>query len=124
MADTLKFYFDTHISKQVALQLRQKGVDVMRCEEVGMATADDETHLEYAAQQNYVLITVDKGFRDRAFEWLANGKEHAGVIIVHPDLKGKAGVGQVVEGCLFFHEAVKEGAATLDDFKNNVHYIP
>jgi hypothetical protein len=37
MAEKIKFYTDTHIAKAVAVQLRQKGVDIVRCEEVGMA---------------------------------------------------------------------------------------
>jgi hypothetical protein len=48
----LKFYADTHIDKDVAIQLRKKGVDVVRCEDVGMAEADDEAHLDYAAQNH------------------------------------------------------------------------
>jgi predicted nuclease of predicted toxin-antitoxin system len=70
----LKYYTDTHIDKQVAVQLRQKGVDVVRCEEVGMAEADDESHLAYAAQNGLALVTKDAGFRVRHFNWLAQAK--------------------------------------------------
>ena len=124
MPDDLKFYTDTHISKQIALQLRQHGIDIVRCEEVGMAEADDEAHLEYAAQENRVLITVDKGFRDRAFQRLADGRNHSGIILVHPDLQGNAGIGTIVEWCLFFFEAVREGAANISDFRNHFYSIP
>jgi hypothetical protein len=41
MPQPLKLFLDTHIDKQVALQLRAKGVDVVRCEEVGMAESSD-----------------------------------------------------------------------------------
>jgi len=34
---TLQLYTDTHIAKAIAEQLRAHGVDVVRCEEVGMA---------------------------------------------------------------------------------------
>ena len=33
---SIKFYTDTHIARQVAIQLRAKGIDVVRCEDVGM----------------------------------------------------------------------------------------
>jgi hypothetical protein len=36
---TIKFYADTHIARAVAFQLSQRGFDVIRCEEVGMALA-------------------------------------------------------------------------------------
>ena len=124
MADELRFYADTHISKQVALQLRQRAIDIIRCEEVGMAEASDEAHLEYATEQGRILLTVDKGFRDRAFNWLAQGRKHGGVIIIHPDLQGLAGIGQIVSWCHFFHQAVELGAASEDEFKDKVNYIP
>jgi predicted nuclease of predicted toxin-antitoxin system len=44
----MKLYADTHIPKQVAIQLRQKGVDIVRCEEIGLAEADDNEHWAYA----------------------------------------------------------------------------
>lgn len=36
----LKFYTDAHIDKQVAIQLPRSRIDVVRCEEAGMAEAD------------------------------------------------------------------------------------
>jgi hypothetical protein len=63
----LRFYTDTHIPRQVAIQLRMKGIEVVRCEEIGMAEADDESHLTYAAENGLALITKDAGFRSRHF---------------------------------------------------------
>ncbi len=123
MADELRFYTDTHIGRQVALQLRQHGVDAVRCEEVGMAEADDEAHLEYSTREGRILVTVDKGFRDRAFSWIAEGREHGGVIIVHPELQGNSGIGSIVNWCRFFCDAVANEAARLDEFRNQVNYI-
>jgi predicted nuclease of predicted toxin-antitoxin system len=119
----LKFYTDTHVDKQVAIQLRQKGVDIVRCQDVGLADADDETHLTYAAQEGRVLVTFDKGFRDRAFHWLAAGKSHSGVFVCKHDLQSEAGIGKIVTTCQFYHEAVEGNAASLDDFRNQVFDI-
>lgn len=119
----LKFYTDTHVDKQVVLQLRSKGVDATRCQEVGLSDADDETHLTHAANEGRVLITFDKGFRERAFRWLAAGKVHSGVFVCKHDLQSETGIGKIVRTCLFYHEAVDGGAATLDDFRNQVFDI-
>jgi predicted nuclease of predicted toxin-antitoxin system len=116
----LAYYTDTHIAKQIAIQLRQHGVRVIRCEDVGLAEADDERHLAYATEAGCVLLTFDKGFRDRAFGWLADNRSHGGVIICKDDLQGPGGIGTIVRECLFFYEAVAVGAATLDDFRNRV----
>lgn len=80
--DELKFFTDTHISKQVAVQLSHRGVSVVRCEEVGLAEADDEELLTYASREGRAIITVDKGFKHRAFRWLAEGRDHGGVFLV------------------------------------------
>lgn len=117
---SLKFYTDTHVPKQIALQLREHGVDIVRCEDVGLAEADDETHLEYGTQDERILITFDKGFRTRAFEWLANNKHHSGILLCKHYLQGEKGIGILVEHCLFYWEAVEIGAATILDFADRV----
>lgn len=40
----IAFYFDTHLAKAIVDQLRARGVDVVRAEEVEMANALDEEH--------------------------------------------------------------------------------
>ena len=120
---SLSFYTDTHIAKQIAIQLRDKGLNVVRCEEVGLAEADDEEHLSYSSSQDLVLVTFDKGFRDRAFKWLAAGRNHSGIFICKPDLQGTAGIGLIVKNCQFYYQLVEEEAATLDDFRNKIYVI-
>jgi predicted nuclease of predicted toxin-antitoxin system len=112
----LKFYTDTHIDKQVAIQLRQKGIDVVRCEEVGMAEAIDEAHLDYAAQNHLSLITKDVGFRLRHFEWLIEGKNHYGIFFCAD--RHIAAIGTIVNACHEYHQLIEKGAAILDDIKN------
>jgi predicted nuclease of predicted toxin-antitoxin system len=120
---TLRFYTDTHIAKQIAIQLRDKGIDVVRCEEVGLAEADDEEHLKYSTKESRILITFDKGFRDRAFNWLAEGRYHSGIFICKPELQREVGIGVIVNACKFYHQLVEQEAATLDDFRNRIYVI-
>lgn len=113
----LKFYMDTHISKQVTIQLRQHGVDAIRCEEVGLSEAADEVHLQYAADNGRILVTKDRGFRDRHFRWISENRNHAGIFL----FKGghEAFVGHIVNFCRENAELVAEGAGTPDDFRNS-----
>jgi predicted nuclease of predicted toxin-antitoxin system len=120
---SLRFYTDTHVPRQVAVQLRQYGVDVVRCEDVGLAEADDETHLEFAAREGRILVSFDKGFRTRAFEWLANGKNHAGIFLCKSNLQRERGIGIIVNTCHFYWETVEAAAATVDEFYNQVFDI-
>lgn len=119
----LKFYTDTHLSRQIAVQLRKRGVSVVRCEEVGLAEADDEIHLQYATRGGYTLITFDRGFAARAYRWLAEGRSHGGVFICLDHLQGTGGIGTIVEMCLFYFEAVRQGAADIDEIRDQVLYI-
>jgi predicted nuclease of predicted toxin-antitoxin system len=61
-APPLKFYTDTHIAKAIAVQLRNRGVEVVRCEEVGLAEARDTVHLEYATNHGLAVVTHDDDF--------------------------------------------------------------
>jgi predicted nuclease of predicted toxin-antitoxin system len=58
----LKFYVDTNVSKAVSDQLRDKGIDIVRCEEFGKATDDDPDHLEFAVAQGRVMVSHDEDF--------------------------------------------------------------
>ena len=112
----LKFYTDTHIDKQIAIQLRQKGINVVRCEEVGMAEADDEAHLEYAAHNGLSLITKDAGFRTRHFYWLSQSKNHYGIFFCAD--RHTAAISKIVNVCSVYAQLIEEGAGSLDDIRN------
>jgi predicted nuclease of predicted toxin-antitoxin system len=125
MTTPLKIYTDSHIPKAVADQLRAKGVDIVRCQEVGMADADDLPHLEYATGEGRVVVTGDRDFLGLNAEWQAAGREHAGIVFVKPETtRHSRKVGILVSELSFFHEAVEGGAATVErDFRNQVRYI-
>lgn len=109
----IRYYLDTHIPKAVAEQLRLRGVDVLRCEEVDMADADDTEHLEYATAHERTLISHDADFRDLHSLWLAEGMSHAGIIIFNRRFQGN--IGKLVRELFEYHEIVLAGAAVLKD---------
>lgn len=112
---SLKFYFDTHIARQVAVQLRERGVDVVRCEEVGMAEAEDEALLNYAVQGKRALVSMDEDFQGWHFRWLEASKAHCGIFKISHDLEGEGGIGQIVKELFAYYELVEVGAATLEN---------
>jgi predicted nuclease of predicted toxin-antitoxin system len=115
----IKFYTDTHIAKAVAVQLRNRGIDVIRCEEVGMAEAEDSDHLEYAAREGRVMITNDEDFLALAATCGEQGKSHAG--IMHCHAQGEIAIGIIVREFMDYFELVAGGAATLQaDIINRV----
>lgn len=77
---TPKFYLDVHISKAVAVQAQQKGVDIIHCSEMGNDDLGDDEHLSYALQQRRVMVTFDKGFERHHAVRQMRGEEHGGIV--------------------------------------------
>ncbi len=109
----IRYYLDTHIPKAVAEQLRSRGVDVLRCEEVEMAEADDTEHLEYATAHERTLVSHDADFRDLHSLWIGEGLSHAGIMIFNRRFQGN--IGKLVRELFDYHEMVHSGAAVLKD---------
>jgi hypothetical protein len=109
----LKFYFDTHIPKVVAVQLRNRGVEVVRCEEVDLAEADDVEHLEYATSRNLTLVSHDLDFQSIHAEWSYQGLRHAGIVIFSRQMQGH--IGDLVSELFDWFLLIEEGAGTLPE---------
>lgn len=120
---SLKFYTDTHIAKAVTVQLREKGIDIVRCEEVGMAEATDLAHLEYATEQGRILISHDSDFLALHSEWQSQNREHTGIVRASPEIQHKNQVGKIVSAIMEFQELVELEAASIDDFYNQIQFI-
>lgn len=120
----LKFYFDTHIAKAAATQLRAKGVEVIRCEEVNMAEASDEAHLTYATEQECIMVSQDDDFLLLDADWKQAGKTHSGLMRIPPSYQGAAQISFVVQQLLFYHEAERADAVSYtDEIYNRVIYL-
>ena len=78
----LRLYFDRHIKKQLAVDLRQRGFDVLTTEEATRDTASDEDQLTFAAKQNRVVLTFNiRDFAPLHEQWTAAARPHAGIIV-------------------------------------------
>ncbi len=122
MAEQIRFYTDTHIAKAVAVQLRFRGVDIVRCEEVGMAEASDAAHLELAGREGRTIVTADSDFTVLHSAWMAAGRQHAGIVYVTRD--SRHNIGGLIEYLEFLHLAIEGGAGTLEnDVYNQIKYF-
>jgi hypothetical protein len=120
----IKFYTDTHIAKAVAVQLRNRGVDIVRCEEVGLAEASDLEHLEYALKHDRVVITNDDDFLATIKGWQSQGRNHVGMMYCLPHVQGTGAIGKIVNLCFELHELIEGGAGTVEeDIVNHVIYV-
>jgi predicted nuclease of predicted toxin-antitoxin system len=78
----LRLYLDRHIKKQLAVDLRQRGYDVLTTEDAGMDTAADEDQLAFAAKQDRAILTFNiSDFAPLHEKWLADAKPHTGIVV-------------------------------------------
>lgn len=68
----VRFYLDENLSPEIAVQLRQLGIDCIR----GTLGTEDSEHLQRATELGRVVCTEDDDFTKLA----AQGIKHAGII--------------------------------------------
>lgn len=120
----LKFFFDTHIAKAAAIQLRKQGIDVLRCEEVGMAEADDEELLLYAIQNERIMVSQDDDFATLHARWQEAERHHAGIMQISKQYQGAAQISHVVRELSFYDEASAAGAIDYaTEIANQLLYV-
>ncbi|MCS6862557.1 MAG: DUF5615 family PIN-like protein [Abditibacteriales bacterium] len=71
--------------------LQNAGYTVISPRQVGTRHADDDIHLEYAAQHGCALITYDTDdFLTWHADWQAQGRTHSGIFLIYREnIKGK-----------------------------------
>ncbi len=75
-------YIDEDVTIQLAITLRQHKFEAVGAREIGMMSANDETHLAYAAEHQMILLTSNRDdFLRLAHDWAAAGRQHYGIII-------------------------------------------
>lgn len=76
---------DENFNNDIVRDVRKRcaGVDILRVQDVGLAGADDETILDWAAHDGRVLLSHDmKTIPKYAYERVASGKRMPGVFMI------------------------------------------
>ena len=110
---------DTHIAKQITLQLRAKGVDIVRLEELTDLSNDatDSEILDYAIQHNRTVLSLDNDFEILHFEYIAQQKSHYGIFLGDKRLQGN--IGTTVNFIVEYNELIENEG----DILNQLIYI-
>jgi predicted nuclease of predicted toxin-antitoxin system len=115
---TLTFFFDSHLTKKMVEQLRQRGVDAVHCVEVGMSEAPVVELLGYAIEHERAIVSVDADF----LRMDATDMRHTGIFRVSP--RQQNNIGLVVTELYDYYELIKTEAGTLEhDIQNQVIWI-
>ena len=95
---------------------RKADVDIVRIQDIGLSQADDPTILEWAAQQERVLLTHDVSTITKyAYDRIEAGQGMPGVF----EVSRTAPIGQVIEDILLLVEGSLEG-----EWEGQIIYLP
>ena len=108
---SLKFFTDTHISKQVAIQLNAMTVDVLRCQDVGLEDASDEELLVYAVTHERAILSKDDDFLTLHSRWRIIEQNHFGIF--YCPYRDRSTIGLIVTVCKEYH-TLSSGVGTLE----------
>jgi len=80
----IRFYLDEDaMSRALTHNLRVRGIDVLTVSEAGKEALGDEEQLVFAQTQGRVIYTCNvRDFQRLHTEYLTQGKEHAGIILL------------------------------------------
>ena len=117
------FYTDSHISKRGVNQLRSNGIPIIHCEEVGMADAGDDEHLEYATEHSMLVVTQDDDFTRLDAEWRSEGRPHSGIMFVPNHLRGTAQISLVVRELTTYYTLIMDDPDAIEEFRNTVTFL-
>jgi hypothetical protein len=113
----IRLYVDEDAMARAVVQgLRARGVDVITVLDTGMSEDDDLAQLEYATTQGRVLYTFNVGhFSQIHSEYLAQGKSHAGIIVVY---RQRYSIGEQIRRLLKMITA-----KSAEEMKDNIYFL-
>jgi hypothetical protein len=112
----VKFATDENFNNNIlrGLQRRQPMLDILRIQDVDLSGVDDPVILEWAAQQQRVLLTHDARTMPKfAYERLDRALAVSGVVVI----KSEAPIRQVIEDILILAEFEAE-------CRGQIRYVP
>jgi predicted nuclease of predicted toxin-antitoxin system len=78
----ISLYLDEDVSIKIAVNLQNRGFDVLHAVEAGMLSARDEEQIEKAILEQRTFLTHNKKhFRILHEKYLVSGKKHFGIIV-------------------------------------------
>lgn len=114
---TIRLYFDEDSMDRMVLRaLRERNLDLLAANEVGMLNQLDQTHLDYATANDRVLCSFNRGdFMRIHTSYLRQGKEHAGIILAPQQ---RYSVGEYMRRLLLLMEA-----RSAEEMRNRVEFL-
>ena len=111
MHEKIRFLLDEHIPAAVAAGLKKRGLTAASMHELGRLGVSDEDHLQFAMDENWVLVTFDSDYLAMARKEV----QHAGIIWC---AERKFSIGQLIRALASLHALTDR-----DSMKNHVEFL-
>ncbi len=113
----IRLYIDEDaMARAFVSGLRARNVDLKTVFEEGMLGQSDEAQLEYATQQGRVIYTFNVGhFCQLHTEFIAQGKNHAGIIVVY---RQRYSIGEQIRRVINLIQII-----SAEEMKNNIQFL-
>lgn len=95
----IKFYFDAMVTRPLANELIKRGYEVIMANDVNMTEKTDPEHLQYATEQDAVMVTLDQRFAGQIASQIE--PVHAGLICWTPEYQS---IGNMLRALMEFAE--------------------
>lgn len=107
----IRFHLDENVDPDIALALRQHGIDVTTTLEVGLRTQSDLAQLDFARRERRVLVTHDTDFLRIASEM----PDHQGIVYC---AKNARSIGEIIRSLILIFEVLEQA-----ELEGQVEYI-
>ena len=114
----LRLVADENFNNRIVrgLLYRKPDLDIVRIQDIGLSGADDQAVLEWAAQEDRVLLTHDvRTITQYAYERVDAGQLMPGVFEISPDMS----IGRAIEDILLLAEYSLDG-----EWEGQIRYLP
>jgi len=116
---TVRFLADENLDTDIihGLYAREPAIDILDVKTAGLRGTSDPALLEFAAQQDRVLITYDRNTMTRHFRDRRDpGKPTPGVFIL---TQQESAIGEIIESLLLVW-----AASQAEEWRNQIAYLP
>ncbi len=111
MSNRLRFHLDENVDPDVALALRRQEIDVTTTREMGLLGQSDEVQLEFACEQERVIVTHDTDFLRLA----SQSTDHWGIAFCP---KNSRSLGEIIRSLGLIYQVFKP-----DEMRGWIEYL-
>jgi predicted nuclease of predicted toxin-antitoxin system len=107
----IRFLMDVHVHSAITAGLRRRGVEVLTCQEAGLARTPDEEIVAFAAENNWVVFSQDDDF----LKICAFGERlHKGLVYSHK----RNSISRIIAGLMLVYEILE-----ALEMENHVEFV-